>query len=184
MMLEGEKVSLRGIELQDLEQLKTWRNSEYIRAYVREYRPLTSENQIAWLQSLPTDRSTIMFAIDRKDMKEDPDLIGACGLTNINWKDGNAEISFYLGEDYVIGKGYGSESLQLLVKYGFDELRLHRIYAIIYAYNKRSLEFFDKNGFQYEGKHIEAKFWDGKFHDELIYGILWDSAKAEDDGSL
>jgi len=32
--------------------------------------------------------------------------------------------------------------------------------------------FFEKNGFKLEGRHREARFWDGKFHDELVYGLL------------
>ena len=181
-MLEGEKVSLRGIELQDLEQLKTWRNSEHVRPYVREYLALTSEHQNTWYQSLMYDKNTIMFAIDRIDTEAGAEpIIGCCGLCSINWKESNAEVSFYIGEESLREHGYGSDALQLLVKYGFEELGLHRIYSIIYAYNKKSLEFFDGNGFTYEGRHREARFWDGKFCDELVYGILWSPQKKEED---
>ena len=51
-------------------------------------------------------------------------------------------------------------------------MRLHRIYAIIFEYNEASIKFFEKNGFKFEGRHREARFWDGKFHDELVYGVL------------
>jgi len=53
-------------------------------------------------------------------------------------------------------------------------LKSHRSYAIIFGYNEPSIKFFEKNGFKFEGKHREARFWDGKFHDELVYGILDD----------
>ena len=56
--------------------------------------------------------------------------------------------------------------------YGFKELRLHRIYGIIFEYNEASVNLFEKNGFVFEGRHREARFRDGKFHDELVYGIL------------
>ena len=51
-------------------------------------------------------------------------------------------------------------------------MRLHRIYAIIFEYNEVSIKFFEKNGFKFEGRHREARFWTGKFHDELVYGVL------------
>lgn len=78
----------------------------------------------------------------------------------------------YIGEEKWQEKGYASDALQLLLKYGFCELRLHRIYAVIFEYNESSIKFFEKNGFKFEGKHREARFWDSKFHDELVYGVL------------
>jgi len=168
-MLEGTHVRLRQIEESDLPKLRDWRNSPYIRAYTREYRLLNMLNQKKWFESLFTDQSNIMFAIEKKDTKE---IIGCCGLTHINWKEGNGEVSIYIGEREWQGKGCASDALQLLLKYGFEELRLHRIYATIFQYNNASVKFFERNGFKLEGKHREARFWKGKFHDELIYGIL------------
>ena len=168
-MLEGEHVRLRQIEEADLPKLRDWRNSHYIRAYTREYRPLNMLNQNEWLSSLMTDQTNIMFIIEKSDSSE---MIGCCGLTHINWKEGHGEVSIYIGEEKWQEKGYASDALQLLLKYGFCESRLHRIYAIIFEYNDASIKFFEKNGFKFEGKHREARFWDGKFHDELVYGVL------------
>jgi RimJ/RimL family protein N-acetyltransferase len=168
-MLDGKYVKLRQIEEVDLPKLRDWANSPYIRAYTREYRPLNMLSQKIWFESLLTDRSNIMFAIEKKDNSE---VIGCCGLTYINWKEGHGEVSIYIGEEKWQEKGYASDALHLLLKYGFGEMRLHRIYAVIFGYNEASIKFFEKNGFKLEGKHREARFWDGKFHDELVYGIL------------
>ena len=168
-MLEGKQVRLRKIEEVDLPKLRDWRNSPYIRAYTREYRPLNMLNQNKWFSALLTDKTNIMFIIEKK---EDSVIIGCCGLTYINWKEGHGEVSIYIGDPKWQEKGYASGALQLLLKYGFCELRLHRVYAIIFEYNERSLIFFEKNGFKLEGRHREARFWDGKFHDELVYGLL------------
>ena len=168
-MLEGKYVRLRQIEESDLPKLRDWRNSPYIRAYTREYRPLNMLNQKRWFDSLIIDQLNVMFIIEEKNSNE---TIGCCGLTHINWKEGHGEVSIYIGEQKWQEKGYASDALQLLLRYGFCELRLHRIYAIIFEYNEASIKFFEKNGFKFEGKHREARFWDGKFHDELVYGVL------------
>lgn len=81
-------------------------------------------------------------------------------------------MSIYIGDQKWQEKGYASDALQLLLNYGFWELRLHRIYAIIFEYNESSIKFFEKNSFKFEGRHREARFGDGKFHDELVYGFL------------
>lgn len=168
-ILEGKYIRLRQIEEKDLPRFRDWRNSPWIRAYTREYRPLNMLNQKEWFESLAKDRSSIMFAIEKKD---DSKLIGCCGLTHLNWKEGHGEVSIYIGEEKWQSKGYASDALKLLLDYGFRELRLHRIYAIIYEYNEASVNFFEKNGFRFEGRHREARFWNGKFYDELVYGIL------------
>ena len=93
-------------------------------------------------------------------------------MTYINWKEGHGEVSIYIGEQKWQEKEYASDALQLLLKYGFKELNLHRIHAIIFEYNESRIKFFEKNRFKLEGRHREVRFWDGKFHDELIYGIL------------
>ena len=160
---------LRQIEESDLPKLRDWRNSPYIRAYTREYRPLNMLNQKRWFDSLIIDQLNVMFIIEEKNSNE---TIGCCGLTHINWKEGHGEVSIYIGEQKWQEKGYASDALQLLLRYGFCELRLHRIYAIIFEYNEASIKFFEKNGFKFEGKHREARFWNGKFHDELVYGML------------
>ncbi len=170
-MIEGKYVDLRQVEEPDLPKLRDWANSPYIRAYTREYRPLNILNQKKWLEYLFTDQSNIMFAIEKK---EDKEIIGCCGLTYINWKEGHGEVSIYIGDQNWQEKGYATDALQLLLKYGFCELRLHRIYAIIFGYNEASIKFFEKNRFKLEGRHREARFWDGKFHDELVYGMLED----------
>jgi len=168
-MLEGKYVELRQIEEEDLAKLRDWVNSPYIRAYTREYRPLNMLKQNRWLSSLITDQTNIMFVIEKLESSE---AIGCCGLTYINWKEGQGEVSIYIAEDKWQEKGFASEALQLLLKYGFCELRLHRVYATIFEYNERSIRFFEKHGFKFEGRHREARFWDGKFHDELVYGII------------
>ena len=168
-MLEGKYVELRQIEEADLAKLRDWANSPYIRAYTREYRPLNMLNQNKWLLPLLTDQTNILFVIEKLDSSE---LIGCCGLTHINWKEGHGEVSIYIGEEKWQEKGYATDALQLVLKYGFEELRLHRIYAVIFEYNEASIKFFEKNGFEFEGRHREARFWDGKFYDELVYGIL------------
>ena len=168
-MLEGKHVRLRQIEEVDLSKLRDWRNAPHIRAYTREYRPLNMLNQNGWLSSLLTDKTNIMFILEKLDSSE---MIGCCGLTLINWKEGHGEVSIYIGEEKWQEKGYATDALQILLKYGFCELRLHRIYAIIFEYNESSIKFFERNRFKFEGRHREARFWDDKFHDELVYGIL------------
>ena len=165
-MLKCKNIILRQIEESDLKSFRDWRNSDIIRPNLREYRPLNMINQKTWFESLSSSNN-IMFSIYCNS-----NLIGCCGLTYIDWKNGNAEISIYLGESQWQKKGYASKSVQLLLEYGFNELRLHRIFVTIFEYNIESIKLFEKNGFQYEGTHHEARYWNGSYHNEIMYSII------------
>ena len=168
-MIESKIINLRALEVEDLKQLRDWRNADYVRETCREYSLLNMENQKRWFDSLfkkPPDN--IMFGIENKK----GELIGVCGLTWINWKNRNAEVTIYIGEKEWQGKGAATDSLKTLVKYGFENLNLHRIYAIIFEFNKPSTRLFEKCGFKFEGKHREAHYIKGRYWDELVYGML------------
>lgn len=166
-MLGNNNVQLRPIEEPDIASFGYWRNQEHIRQYTRGFRPLTMSNQRKWFEHLTDDPSTVMFSIIVEER-----LVGCCGLTYINWKEGFAEASIYMEGKKWREEEAASETLQMLLHYGFCELRLHRIYRVVYAYNEGGKTFLTKNGFILEGKHREARFWNGGYHDELVYGIL------------
>ena len=52
-------------------------------------------NRNKWFSSLLTDKTNIVFIIEKK---EDSEIIECCGLTYINWKEGHGEVSIYIGE--------------------------------------------------------------------------------------
>jgi len=165
-MLEGKTVGLRQIEEDDLEQFRDWRNSYINRQYFRECKPLNMINQKKWFESLSSSNH-VMFSIESKKGV----LLGCCGLMYIDWKNGQAELSMYIGDEKNKGK-YEPEVISLLVKYGFKEMRLHRIFSTLFSYNKEGIELIKSLGFTLDGKHREARFWNGEYHDELIYSVL------------
>jgi RimJ/RimL family protein N-acetyltransferase len=103
------------------------------------------------------------FAID------DGQLVGAIGLMMKG--DGIAEIGYWIGVPFW-GRGYASEAAREVIRYGFEECGLHRIYAGIFRRNPASGRVLEKAGLTYEGtlrKH--QKKWD-EYLDVLFYGIL------------
>lgn len=165
-MLKGKYIILREIEESDLPQLQKWRNADFIRKNVREFKPLTIMDQKKWFESLSSSNH-IMFAIEITGI-----LIGCCGLTYIDWKNGCTEISIYFGMDDWQDNEYTNEAIQLLLKYGFKELRLHRIFGNIFSYNKKTIELFEHHKFILDGRIRESRYWNGQYYDELVYSIL------------
>jgi RimJ/RimL family protein N-acetyltransferase len=115
-----------------------------------------------------TDVSFVIEAIDADSTK----AIGTVGLHGINAKDHNATFGIAIGEKQYWGKGYGTEAAKLIINYGFDQLNLHRVNSVVIAFNDRSIRMHRRLGFKEEGRHREAIFKNGKFHDDIAYGML------------
>ena len=106
-------------------------------------------------------------------LKENNKVIGGVGLGvgDIDWKNKNAEIGYWLGKKYW-GQGLASEAVKLIVKFGFEQLKLHRIYGIVSEENIASQKVLEKCGFKLEGELKEEFYRDKKWHNGLIYGLL------------
>lgn len=176
-MLKGKYVGLRAIEESDLSQLLLWRNQPNYRRYFREYRELSQTNQRNWFDSkVLNDKSTEMFSIVDVNTGE---LLGACGLCYIDWINRNADFSIYIGkDDLYIDERYAIDAAQVMMKYGFEELNLHRLWSEIYSFDEAKKVMFDRLGFKLEGVHKETHWTEGKWCDSLFYGyVMYDLAR-------
>lgn len=76
--------------------------------------------------------------------------IGYGGLFGIDYENRRAEIGYgFLREFW--GKGYASSIVDYITNFGFSELKLHRIYGLVYPENKASIRVLEKNGYLNEG---------------------------------
>ncbi|MFH1155865.1 MAG: GNAT family protein [Pseudomonadota bacterium] len=170
-MLKGKTTGLRAIERGDLGQLLKWRNNPDFRKFFREHRELSHTNQENWFQSrvLPADKD-IMFAIESLT---DGSLLGACGLCHINSLYRSADVSIYIGkDDLYIDTVHAPETVAILIKYAFEELNMHRLYAEIYDIDTAKKAFFPQMGFKLEGRQRDAYWHGGKWIDSLFFSLL------------
>ncbi len=114
-MFEGKLIALRALEKEDLETLRNWRNSKHIRKSTREYKLLNMINQKNWFESIHSNnpQSDIMFGVLNQRKK----LIGVTGLTYIDWKNKQSEISIYLSYENWQKRKEAKENLQLVMDY-------------------------------------------------------------------
>jgi RimJ/RimL family protein N-acetyltransferase len=104
--------------------------------------------------------------------KEDDRAIGFAHIRWVEWNHGNAHFNMGIGSPDDRRKGYGSESLQMLLRYAFEELNLYRLTVHTMSYNTGAQRFLEKHGFQCEVRRREAIYRDGRYWDALTYGIL------------
>lgn len=170
-MLEGKNVGLRAIEKTDLSQLLEWRNNPNNRLFFREYRELNTLNQEQWFEKyVMNDLSTHMFAI--VDLNTN-DLLGACGLCYIDWINRNADFSIYIGKDDIyIDSNIAIDAAEIMEKYAFEELNLHRLWAEVYSIDEKKINFFQKLDFELEGVFKETHWTTGRWINSLYYAKI------------
>ena len=172
-MLIGDHVGLRAIEREDLPQLLSWRNQPELRRFFRERRELGMCDQLSWFELVvrhPGDTPTLMFAIEERDPSA---LVGACGLCNIDWVDGTAEVSLYIGAMAAyIDETLAPDACRILISHAFDDLNLRRLWVEIYDFDTRKAQLLEQAGFSVEGRLREHHFNDGGYHDSLMLGLL------------
>lgn len=112
-------------------------------------------------------------------LREEETLIG-CIILRLNASDENAGLGYWIGKPYW-GQGYCTEAARELVRYGFEDLGLHRIHANHFSENSASGEVLRKVGMSYEGTRLEHyKRW-GVYEDCVDYGLLardWREAES------
>jgi len=98
-------------------------------------------------------------------------VIGMVGLAGVNQRDQNAEVGYWLAKRYW-GKGYAAEALHLMLRFGFKELKLVRIWARVMHPNLVSARLLENVGFTFEGRLRKSINQNGLWLDELRYAIL------------
>lgn len=104
---------------------------------------------------------------------ESGELIGNAGLRRPAAWSHDAEIGYELSPDHW-GRGYATEAVGAMLRFGFQELRLHRIAAWTVADNVASARVLEKAGFTLEGRLRDRESFKGRFWDVLVYAILAD----------
>ncbi|WP_408011262.1 GNAT family N-acetyltransferase [Pseudalkalibacillus sp. A8] len=99
-------------------------------------------------------------------------LIGFVALFSIEWNNQCGKMAIGIGDPNFRDKGYGTDALRLILRYGFYELNLHRIGLDVISYNKRAIHAYQKVGFQVEGTMRESVLRDGQKYDRILMSIL------------
>ncbi len=171
MNLESERVLLRPLCIEDAEgNYPNWLNDpEVCRYNSHGERRYTKEMAREYIELVSSSDAYEVFAvIDKKN-----DIhIGNISLQQIDPKNKKAEFAILIGEKAYWGTGYAYEAAKAIVRYGFEHLKLHRIYCGTSAQNIAMQKLALKLGFIKEGRSREAFFKNGKYHDILHYGIL------------
>lgn len=117
----------------------------------------------------PLSYADVLFGIETLDAGR---LVGIVRLTGAEPETGRAELTVYVGERDCWGRGYGTEAIRLMCRYGFDTMRLHSVFLWVVTENAAARHVYDKVGFTEDGRHRECFRRDGRWYDMYLMGML------------
>jgi UDP-4-amino-4,6-dideoxy-N-acetyl-beta-L-altrosamine N-acetyltransferase len=162
----GLGVELQAFSSEDNNDARHCRNNPKVRGWCRQVGLIDWRQQDLWFDRQSDDPSIKMFSILQTDSIG---FLGACGLTDIDHINRRAEFSLYIHPSRH-GKGFGRRALLTLLKFGFDELNLNRIWGETMEGNF-AINLFETIGFEREGTRKEFYFKNGHYLDAHLISI-------------
>lgn len=171
-MLKGKRITLRSIEIEDLQNIHNWQNDLDILKLTLGIRfPKSRELVLDWINMILKDKSNknIYFGIEENDTSE---LIGLVQLLNIDFISKTSEFGIVIGNKDKQGKGFASEAMDLLFGYAFLQLNIRKINLKVIKYNDNAIRLYEKKGFKLCGELQEEIYYENSYHNVLIYSLF------------
>ncbi|MEW6718044.1 MAG: GNAT family protein [Chloroflexota bacterium] len=175
IFLNGKLVYLRPLEQTDIPQLLVWANDPEIRELTGEVMPTSRADQASFLEKVIHDPHRVWLAIVRREGHR---LIGETGLLRMfpAWR--TTDLSIIIGDKTAWGKGYGTETISLMLNLAFGYLNMHRVAIGVVGSNERAIRFYEKAGFVREGVQRDGYYSNHGYQDFVMMSILEDEFRA------
>jgi RimJ/RimL family protein N-acetyltransferase len=171
-VIQTSRLSLRDLTMDDYEAVHVYASDPEVTRYTA-FGPNTPEQTKGFLQfvsgeSALADRANYSFALIHRQTNK---LIGSCGLMRMDTNGPQYSLGYVLHKDWW-RQGLVSEATAGVMKFGFGELRAHRLWAHVFVGNTASERLLQKLGFRYEGCALKAFFVRNTWHDLQTFAML------------
>ena len=157
---------LRRLGDKDKELMLEWMHDDRVNRNFRfDFGSMTLDRAERFISGSFTPENQNFAFVDENDA-----YLGTISLKNISQKDSNAEYAI-VARTLAWGTGVAYKATMDILKYAFDSLKLNRIYLNVLEENGRANRFYDKCGFQFEGKFSEHLYLRGEYKNLNWYGM-------------
>jgi RimJ/RimL family protein N-acetyltransferase len=162
---------------EDIQALREFRNAQM--DVLRQNELISPERQEAWFERevVPTQGVERPHQVLVSILADGDRFVGYGGLTNLNWPELRAEVSFLVdperARDPALYRADMTSFLAYLARLAFEELGLNRLFAETYAFREAHIGILEESGYQLEGRLREhIQLGDGKAGDSVVHGLL------------
>ena len=175
LRVEGVKVFLRYVADDDFDEMMALFR-ESLKFYKGLINPPLDRESFTTYVARNLDDANECFVICRKTDKR---IVGAINMSQIFRKSfQNAYLGYSLGVKYV-ENGFMTEAVQLILRYAFKDLKLHRVEANVQPHNTDSIAVLQRCGFTKEGFSPKYLKISGRWRDHERWAIIKEDWKAE-----
>ena len=170
----GKLVRLSAFDPEEMSKAFTrwYLNSEYFRLLNSSpHRMKSAKSTIKWMEEEVGAMSLESYYFSIRTLEDDK-LIGEIGLDVVNWPGRDAFVGLGIGETEYWSKGYGTDVMNVLLRFAFTEINLRRVSLGVFEYNPRAIRSYEKAGFRHEGRMRRLLNREGRRWDNLFMGIL------------
>ncbi|MDF2925796.1 MAG: N-acetyltransferase [Paenibacillaceae bacterium] len=169
------RLHLRAVEEKDAEAFRGWGQDEEICRNVDMVRyPQSLEQVKMWLLAAAHPKNDA-FRWIAEDQAQN--VVGTIDTFACDSRNGTFKYGITVSREHW-GQGYGKEMVIAILRYYFFELGYQKVTPHVYSYNERSIRLHEKLGFQREGQLRSMVYSNGKYYDEVHFGMHRDEFAA------
>ena len=162
-------VYLRLMTYDDTDLIVKWRNTDSVRKNFIYQALFTRESHENWIRTKVETGDVVQMIICEAGTDKP---VGSVYVRDIDHIHHKAEYGIFIGEETARGKGYGTATAKLMIRYCFEELKLHRLFLRVYADNIQAIRSYEKVGFEREALLRDDVCIEGQYRDIVLMGIL------------
>jgi RimJ/RimL family protein N-acetyltransferase len=166
--MESERLFLAPISIDDVSTFMDCMNDEETRILARSRRDIINElNGKEMVERLQKDEEGFIICKKENDQK-----IGYTLIMDKDLYNREASLAIVIGKKENRGKGFGEETMKMVLKHAFIDLNLESIYLGVYEYNVKAIKLYERVGFKHVGKRRHAKILGNKMYNEVIMDMV------------
>lgn len=160
------EIYIRKFQEEDIPYKVRWINDEKNNKFLHYDLPLSEDKTLIWYRNVIYKKDRIDFTII---YRHEP--VGLIGLLNIDSKNKKAEFYVCLGEEKYKGRGISAVAADQLIRVGYEQFGLKKIYLFTEVGNVWAQKLFEKIGFEKEGLLRNDLIYKERSVDRYVYGI-------------
>lgn len=167
-MIRTERLTLRLIDAQDIEQVRELHNHPETLKWLSDTHFVTKVEQESWFKKISSSLTSRRYVVELCETK---DLVGVFRLDDIDMENKSAYVGLDISIDFR-RKGFALETYKAMIPLLFEELQLNRLSLITLATNHSAISLYEKLGFIKEGILRQAFYRGTGYVNGLIYSKL------------
>lgn len=168
MHIEGEKISLRAVEPEDVELMYRWENDSSVWAVSGTIAPFSRHQLLRFLDEQQFDLQQTRQQRLIIQTRDEARAVGALDLFELDLLHRRAGVGILIAETDDRGRGYAKDALEAVSRYGREVLGLHQLWCHVGAENRASRALFAACGFAESGVKRQWIWSPDGWQDEIL----------------